>query len=385
MIETIRDFSGEHPGIRNIAIATAISLGTYALYKAIKPETTFETGENAFDILAEANVHQSIIDEAGLDVRYVMMGGCAIEALRNPDTKYDFDNKEMIPPDNIEKSQFREDDGTRIDFDALVFAVDHRDPKKPTKMNKVRKALEPDHSIINDPESSPEAVAKEKSKVGYKLKIGVTGLRPGEEYDTDPASLPKKLLHGIMKDWVSHRLEYEDGTRFVTIADVKVQLPDEYFDEVWYLVLKNGQRIPVFHPLIQVLCYTSRASHGTRPRDVPKISEVMPIIGPVFEAELELGKKNQTADVILHNPAIVGKGVMAAARFSEEKNNIRWRNRHTRSDMSTADAALFATRAAIHRQLDTRKFFTQFGRGGWLYDHVISKFSGERQDKVRQK
>jgi hypothetical protein len=359
MIETLQQFSQEHPAARNTLIATAAVAGGVALYKALKPEQHFEAGENYFDIIQGFN--QTVVEAVGEEVGYVMMGGGASAALMDKNTVIDIENRRIIPPANIHKDQFRKKNGTIADIDVLVFTIDTQDPDDITDVDKVRAALEVSY--------------------GSKLKIGVTGLHAGENYDKRQAS--NTFLDHIKKDWVSDRLEYPDGTRYVAIGDQKVELPAEYF-ETWEMELLNKQTmeietVPVFHPLLQVMCYLSRASHGVRPRDIEKVTDIMKNIGGKFGAELNWGKKNQTAN-IKHGPP-PDDGVVEAIDFCDRKNNLRWRD--TRRDLGISEAAWMATRIAIHRQLDTRAFFEQFGQGGWLFDHVISKFSGEKQQPIK--
>lgn len=363
MIETVRQFGQEHKGMRNAAIAAGVGVGLYALYNAVKPERHYDTGENYFDIIRGFN--QTVIDAVGEDVGYVMMGGGASAALMHPETVIDVENRRIKPPANIHKDQFREDNGSMADIDVLVFAIDTKDEEDITEVDNVREALE--------------------ARYGSKLKIGVTGLHAAENQDIEPTTLTQKLLKNIKKDWVSDRVENVNGERFVTIADIKVALPDEYF-EPWEMELTNEEDgstevIPVFHPLIQILCYLSRACHGIRPRDIPKVIDGMDNIGSIFGAKLVFGEKQQTASLELTDP--VDDGVHAAIDFAEQKNNLR--RRETKKRMSETQAALLAARIAIHRQLDTRKFTIQFGQGGWIFDNFISKISGEKQQPIKSK
>lgn len=363
MIETMRQRSQEHRGMRNAAIAAGVGVGLYALYNAVKPEKHFDTGENYFDIIRGFN--QTVIDAVGEDVGYVMMGGGASAAIMHRDTVIDIENRRIKPPADIHKDQFRADNGSMADIDVLVFAIDTKDEEDITDVDRVREALEENY--------------------GSRLKIGVTGLHAAENQDIEPATLTQKLLKNIKKDWVSDRIENVDGERFVTIADIKVALPEEYF-ETWEMELTNDEDgsteiIPVFHPLIQILCYLSRACHGLRPRDVEKVVEGIDNIGGLFGARLVMGDKNQTATLKLVDP--VDDGVSAAVEFVDEKNSARWCE--TKERMSKSQAALLAARIAIHRQLDTRKFTIQFGQGGWIFDNIISKISGEKQQPIKSK
>jgi hypothetical protein len=353
----------EHPAQTAALAAAGAIVGSIALYHQLKPEKTFEAGENWYDIAASVD---ECIRAAGIDVQYVMLGGGGAAALMDPRTVLGQESKSIHPPADIWKPQFRRN-GTKVDIDLLVFSDDDEVIKS------VKAALEPSKEIIAN--GTDEERAKELAKPGAKLKVGVTGLRSGEKYDEAPTGL-RKLLEPIKKDWVSHRLEYADKTRFVTIGDIKVELPEEYF-EPWQLVLENGKTIPTLHPLIQAICYLSRTSHGIRRRDVEKVTRIMDNVGPQFGAHLVWGDKQQTARIVFDQPAVEDAGVLAAEEFCERKNALRWRE--TRERMGTYQAGLLAARIAIHRQLDTREIFVQFGQGGWLYDNVLANFTGEHQ------
>ncbi len=360
MIEAIKDFSRERPAARNALIASAVVAGGLALYKALKPEQHFETGENYFDIIQGFN--QTVVDAVGENVGYVMMGGGASAALMDSETVIDVKNRRIIPPKSIHKDQFRKTNGTRADIDVLVFAIDTKEPEDITDVDRVRSALEVQY--------------------GDKLKVGVTGLHDGRNYDKRQES--DSFMDHIKKDWVSDRLEYPDGTRYVAIGNQKVELPDEYFEpwdmELYNKKTKQVETVPVFHPLIQVMCYLSRASHGIRPRDIEKVTTIMDNVGYRFGANLEWGdKKKQTANIELTHP--VDGAVTEAIYFCEQKNNLRMPS--SISKLGITEAAWMATRVAIHRQLDTRSFFEQFGQGGWIFDNVIAPvFSGEKQGKL---
>lgn len=357
MIETMRQFSQEHPAARNTLIATAAMAGGVALYKALKPERHYGPGENYFDIIH--GFHQTVVDAVGEDVGYVMMGGGAAAALIHPETEIDIENRRIIAPPNIHKDQFRTDNGSMADIDVLVFAMDSKD--KETDVDRVRAALE--------------------AQYGSKLKVGVTGLHSAEKYDERQNS--NSLISNFKKDWVSDRIEDESGRRYVAIGDIKVELPEDYF-ETWTLEFLNKdtmeiESIPVFHPLIQASCYAARTCHGIRPRDIPKVSDIMSNIGWRFGATVEFGHKQQTADIVPTYP-LDEDGVTAAIYFCDQKNRLRWPETKR---LGIGQAALLATRIAIHRQLDTRKFFEQFGQGGWLFDHFISRISGEKQQPIK--
>ncbi len=359
MIESLRQLSSEHPASRNAIIAASAVAGGIALYRALKPEQHFEPGENYFDIIQ--GFHNTVLAAVGEDVGYVMMGGGASAALMDERTQFDIQARRIIPPTDIHKDQFRKDNGTIADIDVLVFAIDTKDETDVTDVDRVRAALEVAY--------------------GNKLKVGVTGLHTSENYYDRQTST--SFIDHIKKDWVSDRLENPAGGRFVAIGDQMVALPEDYF-ETWQMELLNKETmeietIPVFHPLIQVLCYLSRASHGVRPRDIEKVTEIMENVGWQFGAELVWNKKKQTANVSLSHP--VGDGVSAAIDFCDRKNNLRWEQ--TKERLGISEAAWMATRIAIHRQLDTHEFFKQFGQGGWIFDHFVSKFSGEKQHPIK--
>lgn len=381
-MEQLAHLSREHKGIRNAAIVAGAGLGVYAAYHALKPERHYDTGKNYFDIIRGMD---DVVKQAAPEAGYVMMGGGAAAALMDSRTVIDIENKRIVAPQGIHKDQFREDDGTMADIDVLVFDID----RKLSKEQKQTGEDEPITSVTRIRDALEEAF-------GTELKIGVTGLHDAKEYGRRHDPETKRFIENIKNDWVGDRIEgmtvaasYDgrvlkvEKSRFFAIADVMTELPDEYF-EPWDLMIigEDGiaEKIPVFHPLIQVLCYASRASHGIRPRDVEKVTRIMNNIGPHFDgAHLEWGKKQQTANVALVHP-IDDDGVLAAIDFVNQKNKLRWSETHKR--MGVRDAAWMAARVAIHRKLDTWKFTTQFGRGGWLFDNVIAPvFSGEKQDK----
>lgn len=363
-MEQLIRFGREHKGASAAAIAAGAGIGLYATYCALKPERHFDTGDNAFELIR--GLDETVKSAAGQDIRYVVVGGMASAALMDPRTSYNLDTTEIWAPkvgskeeDGFHKPQFREDNGTRADIDVIVFEIDPKDENKTTKVDLVRNALD--------------------EKYGDKLKIGVTGLHIAEDRTLEPQGLIKKALKNLKKDWVSDRVEDAHGRRSFVIADIDVELPDEYF-EPWqtFLTYEDGsvESFPVFHPLIQVTCYQSRTCHGIRKRDVSKVEKIMGNIGEVFDgARLDWGKKQKTVDIELVHP--VNEGASAAISFAEQKNNLRWRE--TRKRLGVGQAALLATRIATHRQLDTRAFFLQFGQGGRLYDAVVSRFSDEQQ------
>lgn len=363
-MEQLGRFSREHKAASGAAIAVGAGLGLYAAYHAVKPERHFDTGENYFEIIR--GLDETVVNAVGPDVGYVVVGGAAAAALMDPRAQYDVSAEAIRAPKvgpkdkgGFHKDQFREDNGTMADIDVIVFDIDPKDDTTTTNVDRVREALE--------------------DKYGAKLKIGVTGLHIAEDREVTPETAIKRALKNIKKDWVSDRVVDESGRRSFVIADLDVELPDEYF-KPWrtYLEYEDGtiESFPVFNPLIQVSCYLSRACHGIRKRDISKVEKIMENVGGHFDgAHLVWGKKQKTADIELVHPA--DEGVSAAINFAEQKNNLRFRETYRR--LGVGQAALLATRIAIHRQLDTRAFFLQFGQGGWLYDNVVSRFSDEQQ------
>ncbi|HEX5797677.1 MAG TPA: hypothetical protein VFX86_04795 [Candidatus Saccharimonadales bacterium] len=367
MFETIRESTQEHP-VRAAGLAAGTGLaGIGLLYRGLQPEKNHDGGGNYFDIIA--NLDECIRREAGEDVEYLMLGGGAAAALTDPNTQIDVENHRIIPPSDITKSQYREDNGTKADVDILVLSTDEE------VVDSVRNALTPREKGKYDGNEEERGLARELDKPGARLKIGVTGLMPGSEYHDQPANPLGKAIKLFKKDWVSQRLQYHSDVRSVAISDVEVQLPQDYF-EPWQMVLKNDETVAVPHPLIQVLCYLSRASHGVREqRDGEKVDKMMHNIGPVFGAHLIWGDKRQTARMVIATPP--GPGVRAAADFVDQKNKLRFE--YTKERMSKLEAGVLAAKIAIHRRLDTWKFVRALGQDGWLYDNIIARFSGERQ------
>ena len=331
-------------------------------YQMLKPERHHEEGENYFDIIANLDECVRLKDTT---TPYFVLGGCVTAALANPKTVIDNENRFIIPPENIYKPQYRQNNGTLSDVDILVVSKDTR------KVLAIRDALVPDPTILKS--GDDQASQTELSKPGGRLKIGVTGLLSEDELHYRPRSLREKIIHDITKDYVSQRAQFDDGSYKWAISNIEVDLPDEYF-EPWQMVLKNNNTVPVLNPLIHVLCYASRTCHGIRKRDVEKVRTIMDNIGNKFAASLLLDDKNQTASIELNGS--VNEGVKAAKEFCDLKNELRWPK--TRHEMGVYEAGLLASRIALHRAVDKWEFLEQFGQGGWLYDHLFSRFSREQ-------
>ena len=368
MFEIVRDYAAEHPA-KTAGMATgAFAAGIGAAYKLLQPEKSDDPGDNYFEIIA--NLDECIQNEEDCkDVQYLMLGGGASAALAHEGTEIDVENRRIIPPKDIKKRQYREENGTKADVDILVVSNDEEAVKA------VRRALTPDDSKIHG--GTHEEQVYELDKPGARLKIGVTGLMSGAKYWGEDDSMLGQAVRLFKKDWVSQRVQYADPdkTRTVAIADVEVELPEDYF-EPWEMVLKDGGSVSVPHPLLQVLFYLSRASHGVREkRDGKKVDDMMRNVGPVFGTQLIWSSNRQTARVVSPRPQ--DPGVRAAMTFVDEKNALRYSN--TKERMGKFEAGLLAAKIAIHRKLDTWEFVRALGQDGLLYDKVISKFSGEDQ------
>jgi len=345
-----------------VVVVGALAVSGRALYRRLQPEKKHDRGDNFYDCIA--NLPTLIRQEFGEDIDYFMIGGGAAEPLKNPRTRQE--SLDIIPPDDLFKPQFREDTGAMCDVDIIVNTRD------PLVVKRMKRVLKPNKKILS--EGTYEQKQVELAKPGARLKLGITGMVRAEDYYKSPEGTKAKVIKGFMKDWTSHRLEYEDGRHIFTISDVIVNLPDEYF-EPHYLVLKNDERIPVLHPLIQVLCYASRASHGIRKRDVSKVAEMMDNIGERYGARLVWGKDNKTVSIVLDQPT-TNPGVLAAQKFADEKNALRWQ--YTKDRLGMRQAGILAGKQAVHRFVDIH--FVEFGQGGPLYDKVFSKFSDEDQE-----
>lgn len=344
-------------------VAGGLAVGGRALYRRLQPEKQHDRGDNFYDCIA--NLDTLIRQEVGEDVDYVMIGGGASEPLKDSRTR--LEDPDIIPPDDLFKPQFREDTGAKCDVDLIILTRD------PQVIKRIKRALRPNKKILA--EGTEEQKQAELAKPGAKLKLGITGMVSGEDYYKPSEGTKAKAMKGFMKDWTSHRLEFEDGRRIFTISDVIVNLPDEYF-EPHYLVLKNGERVPVLHPLIQVLCYASRTCHGIRIRDVSKVTEIMDNIGERYGAHLVWGKNNETVSLVFDQPT-TNPGVLAALKFADDKNALRWL--YTKNRLGMRQACLLAGKQAVHRFVDIH--FVEFGQGGPLYDKVLSKFSDEDQEE----
>jgi hypothetical protein len=349
------------------AIVGGIALGK-ACSTAAKQEKTHQTGENVFDIIQ--NIDNYIIREIGVDTQYFMMGGCSSSALADPRTRIDEATRRIIPPQDIHKDQFRRENGSQTDIDILVLSSDQK------VVDGVRRALTPDHSVLTSELANKEEKQYEHNKPGAKLKVGVTGLLADGQYQPN-SSLKDKIKGFIKNDWVSYRTITDDNTIFFRIADIKAALPESYF-EPWYLQLKDGNCVPVFHPMIQVLCYLSRTSHGIRKRDINKVQSIMDNFGHQFSALLTWDNSQHTGKIQQVNTS--NEGIEAAVNFVIQKNNLRWKN--TKERIGKNKAALLAARIAIHRRLDNSERLTALGQEGWIYDNILSRISGERQQKL---
>lgn len=318
-------------------------------------------GENYFDIIAQTP--ELVADAVGPEVKYFHVGGGASAALMDPATIVDRDSRSIIPPKGIYKPQFRHNNGTRTDDDQLVMSTDLDVVKA------VRDAQLPILGLLRS--GTPEQQKLEKSKPGAKLKIGVTGLTPAEEYFAPPKSIISKFVHGV---FISERLEAEDGQKSFAISDIEVKLPEDYF-EPWQLILSSGKAVPVLNPMIQVMCYMSRTSHGIRGRDTDKVQAIVDNFGQDFNARLRWGHQRQAAELVFGEDA--NPGLLAAADFVRQKNALRYNQ--TKHRMGKPAAGLLAAEIALHRRVDSAEALQRLGQQGWLYDHVLSKFSREQQ------
>ncbi len=367
LAETIRN--ANHYIGETVTASSLLALGGLAAYFKLRPERCRDLGENYFDIIADLD--SRIMSAVGDEIGYAMVGGGTSAALMNPKTIYDLEKKLVIPPSDIRKDQFRPENGTLADVDILVFTDDN------TIIDQIKSSLIPNFAVNDD--VNKDSYKAELSKPGAKLKIGITGFVSRAEYDSVHQTKNRKYLLNILKkDWVSQRLLNSDSSCTFAISDIKVGLPDEYFDP-WLLVLNNGNTIRILHPLLHVLCYPARASHGVRPRDKSKIVKMMDNIGEIFNTKVVWGDNDRTVNLIADES--LNAGVKAAIEFNRQKNDLRWEK--TKARLPISEAAILSARIAIHRQLDTRKIFIQFGQGGWLYDNIFSRFSNESQTSIK--
>jgi hypothetical protein len=99
-------------------------------------------------------------------------------------------------------------------------------------------------------------------------------------------------------------------------------------------------------------------------------------IGEKYGAHLIWGKNNETVSLVFDQPA-TNPGVIAAQKFADDKNALRWSN--TKDRLGISQAAMLAGKQAVHRFVDIH--FVELGQGGPLYDKVLSKFSDEDQEE----
>lgn len=293
---------------------------------------------------------------------YATVGGGASAALGAEGTVIDTTNRLILPPVNLYKPQYREN-GSLADCDILLFSTDK------AAVNGLRRALTPDQDILKNGDETMRA--HEEAKPGADLKIGVTPLATLQDYEKGLA---------LTRDFVSERVEYPNGTRRFNIYNLSTLLPDEYF-EPWQQQLPSGGFMPVMHPVIQVANYGSRTSYGVRDRDVKKIQKMHRSIGAAFGMDLEWTQGNRQVDIRVDKTTMAHPGVEAALEFLTKKNALRYKD--TRPVTSRRRAALFALKQALHRPAD--KYMEKYGQEGLLFDHVLSRFTGEDQTKLTPK
>lgn len=329
-------------------------------------ESTHQRGENVIDIIGNlrACIENNIIECP----QYFILGGVAVAALTDPETRFDLEKKRIIPPKNLRKDQYREN-GTLGDIDILV------DTLSTEKVDQIRQAIEPDDHLIEH--GTIEQISYEKSKPGYKQKIGVTPLVSQKEYLGITKNPLKRLTKIVLKDFVSERVVDHKGRKSWRLADIQVDITDGYF-EPWEQELPNGETIPVLHPVLQMACYPGRPSHGIRKRDVEKVQKIEKVVGPAFAVHLEWGDRNRTLDIVSESKKT--QAYDSAIEFVHQKNELNYRNNKNR--MGRRTAAWFALKQTLHRPADT--YLAHLGQEGWLYDHVLSKASGERQQKIKR-
>lgn len=320
----------------------------------------FETEKGGKNVLACIdNIMDVVATETPDMTPFVILGGGASAALAAKGTQVDVSNGLVLPPRDLYKPQYREN-GSLTDCDILLFDTDS------AAVTALRRALTPNPYKI---QSGTEAeITHEEAKPGNHLKIGVTPLTSLDAYERQSR---------VTKDFVSHRVEYPNGTRRFQIFNVSILLPDEYF-EPWQQELPSGKHIPIMHPVIQMANYGSRACHGVRHRDVEKLQKMHANIGHVFGMEVDWVQDMRHVNIRVNKQWSANPAVEAALEFLAKKNELDFRQ--TRQTTGTLRSAAFAIKKALHRPAD--KYLEKLGQEGWLFDHVLSRSTGEDQTKL---
>lgn len=292
---------------------------------------------------------------------YYLLGGGVSAALSEQGTHIDIATGSICPPRNLYKPQFR-DNGSQADCDILLASSSQE------AADQLRKALTPNPTKLT--QGSDEERKLERAKPGCDLKIGVSPLTTEEEYESGSR---------LTADFVSKRVEANDGKRTFRILDLVVELPDEYFDQ-WQQVLPSGKTIPTMHPVILMANYASRVCHGIRHRDVAKLQKMHQSVGHYFDTEIEWDQRQRRADIRVNRATMSHTGVEAALEFLSKKNTLMYAK--NRSRMGRLGAGIYAVKQTLHRPAD--RYLEKLGQGGPLFDHVLSKISGERQTRLEQ-
>ncbi len=335
----------EHITPRNALIAGSVVAAGLLVRNLLKKE--HGPGENCFDIVHDLD--QRIREVS--DVTYFVAGGVSAAALKNKNTIIDPATQTITPPSDIFKAQYREN-GTLGDLDLIVLTDDI------DELDKIRCALTP---LPNDEEGF--------SKPGAKLKIGVTGLKTANS----------KSGGSLSEGFVSNRILQQDGTITWEIVDITEVLSPESL-QPWTLQLPGGNIVPVMHPVMQMICYGARTGHGIRKRDIEKLEDMEKVVGPVLGVKLNWINGRQKVEI--------ERTTRTRCSFDEAldflyRKNTQLHYEQTRKRLGAKRAGALAVKIALHRHVDTHDFYEQFGQGGPLFDKVFSKFTGERQQKLK--
>lgn len=206
--------------------------------------------QNCYDIIGDIEpVMREVIPE---DVPYFVMGGMAAKPLTEAATEYESSRRVIIPADTPHISQFR-DNGTKRDIDLLALTADQT-------------ILDAGKEALND-------------HIRGQLEVSVFGLKDHEQHTRSP-----KVR--LLADFLSERTIDDQGVVRYVLGTIEQEVQPESLDP-WQVALPNGVKLPVMHPLAQVLAYQTRSISGRRYKDRAKLAEMETNILPQFKNELE--------------------------------------------------------------------------------------------------
>lgn len=207
---------------------------------------TLHQSENCYDI---ARGLDRRLRDIGVE-KYFVAGGMAAEALRDEDTKFDIENRQIIAGVDLDLPSIRHD-GTRRDLDILI--------------------LTEYKGLLNEAKTEVEKLVKDK------LEVSVFGISAHEQYAS-----PRQQLVRNFTEFLSERTIDSHGAIRYVLGPIEVVTNPASF-EPWQLVLPDGEAMQVMHPVGQMLCYAMRSISGIRPKDRDKLSEIADVLLDVPE------------------------------------------------------------------------------------------------------